>query len=62
MTIRDLIKMGANLDDEILIEAHTYDDYGNQTDTYFSYTEINSNDCIFEKGNIIIKANVSSVI
>lgn len=62
MTIRNLIEMGANLDDEILIEAHTCDDYGNHTGTYLSYTEIVAKDCVFEKGNILIKAKVSSVI
>ena len=62
MTIRDLIKMGANLDDEIFIEAHTYDDDGNRIGTYFSYTEINSDDCTFEKGQIVINASVTNVI
>lgn len=62
MTIRDLIKMGANLDAEISIEARTSDDYGNLTGVYFSYTEIPMDKCIIEEKEIIISANVSSVI
>jgi len=62
MTIRDLIKMGANLDAEISIETRTLDDYGNLTGVYFYYTEIPMDKCIIEEKEIIISANVSSVI
>ena len=39
MTLRDLIKSGVNLDDEIMIEARTYNNEGVHTGTYFSYSE-----------------------
>ena len=62
MTIRDLIKMGANLDDEIFVEAKILDDYGNLTGIYFSYDGVSSNKCVIQEKEIIISANVSSVI
>lgn len=58
MTIRDLIQMGANLDDEIMIEVKIYDNDGNRTGTFFSYDGVDDADY---DGNIIIKANVESV-
>ena len=62
MTIRDLIEKGANLDDEIFIEVRTVDDYGHLTGVYFSYTEIPMDKCIIKEKEVIISANVSSVI
>jgi len=58
MTIRDLIQMGANLDDEIMVEVKIYDDDGNRTGTFFSYD--GADDADYD-GNIIIKADVESV-
>lgn len=59
MTIRDLIEMGANLDDEISVEARTLDDYGHLTGVYFSYEETK---CVIQEKEVIISANVSSVV
>ena len=59
MTIRDLIKLGAGLDDEIVVEARTYDDEGNRTGTFFSYDGVDDAD--YDGNIIIIKADVESV-
>lgn len=59
MTIRDLIKLGANLDDEIVVEARIYDDGGNRTGTFFSYDGVDDAD--YDGKIITIKANVESV-
>lgn len=61
MTLRELIELGANLDDEITVEARTYDNEGNRKDTLFSFDGIDLNNVDIETGRIIIKADVESV-
>lgn len=61
MTIRRLIELGANLDDEITVEARTYDSEGNRKDTFYSFDEIKTDDVDFDIDKIILKADVESV-
>ena len=62
MTIRRLIELGANLDDEITVEARTYDEEGNRKDTLYSFDGIISDDDVdFDIDKIILKADVESV-
>lgn len=61
MTIRRLIELGADLDDEIAVEARTYDSEGNRKDTFYSFDEIKSDDVDFDIDLIILRANVQSV-
>lgn len=61
MTIRDLIEQGAGLDDEIDVEARTYDNEGNRKDTLFSYSGIPFDSFDIVPGRITIKADVESV-
>ena len=61
MTIRDLIAMGAGLDMEICVEARTYDEDGNRTGTYYSYSGIEQENFIIEGDTLVIEADVQEV-
>ena len=39
MTIRDLIKAGVDIDEEINVEAEVLNDEGEYTGTYYSYSD-----------------------
>jgi hypothetical protein len=60
MTIRRLIELGANLDDEITIEARTYDVEGNRKDTFYNFDGVDIG-VDFDIDKIILKADVESV-
>ena len=62
MTIRDLITMGVGIDMEICVEARTYDEDGNRTGTYYSFSGIEQDDFEINGDTLIIKADVNSVI
>jgi len=61
MTIRDLITMGVDIDIPICVEAHTYDEDGNRTGTYYSYKDISQDDFIINGDTLIIIADVDEV-
>lgn len=61
MTIRKLIELGANLDDEITVEARIYDSEGNRKDTFYSSDEIKTDDVDIDIDKITLKADVESV-
>lgn len=61
MTIRDLIVMGVDLDMEIYVEARTYDEDGNRTGTYFSYSGIEQENFRIEGDTLVIEADVQGV-
>lgn len=61
MTIRDLIAMGVDIDMEIFVEARTYDEDGNRTGTYYSYSGIEQDDFEINGDTLIIKADVNGV-
>ena len=62
MTIRDLIRYGADLDMQICVEARTYDENGNRTGTYYSYAEIEPDDFTIDNDTLTIIANVNDVM
>lgn len=61
MTIRDLIRQGADLDMQICVEARTLDKNGNCTGVYYSYAEIPSDNFIIDDDLLTITANVNDV-
>lgn len=60
MTLRELIKNGVDLDDEIFVEAVLYDSNGNWSASYFSYDGIDSNEVMYNSDNFILKVRMTN--
>lgn len=61
MTIRDLITMGVDLDMEICVEARTFDEDGNRTGTYYSFSGIERDSFEIDGDTLVIMADVNGV-
>lgn len=58
MTIRDLINMGIDIDTELCVEVHIYDDEDNYQGTCFSFSGIEDVNCD-TRDMIILQAYVT---
>lgn len=61
LTIRDLIRQGADLDTPICIEARTRDEKGNCTGVYYSYAEIPPDNFTVIGGIITITEDINDI-
>ena len=58
MTLRQLIKRGVDLDDEILIKTFVYDENGDYITSYCNEDEINIDDVDYNIDSFMIKVKV----